>query len=346
MVRIMRKICPKIFYSPYYDIRLYGLERVHPFDSCKYSRIWQKLHDYFKGKLLDWTIEPNRPVDDSDLLAIHTETYLKHLKSPQYLAQALEIPALALMTIPLSLPFVAKLSKVLWERHILNSILEPMRWATMGTVMAAKEAFESGITINLSGGYHHASSDHGEGFCIYSDIALAISKLRQFGTILKNKDKVLIIDLDAHQGNGLERIFYEDECVYIFDMYNKDIYPGDKWARKRRNNYNVELSSGSDDKDYLHKLKSNIDSFINNIERPKIVFYNAGTDIYKGDPLGKLNVSQDGILERDMFIFETICRERLPCVMTLAGGYTKESSILVERSIRTLFENFGSQLSH
>ena len=160
----------------------------------------------------NWIVKPEIEVSTDELSAVHSLSYLSDLvKSPQYLAQALEIPPLALI------PY----------KFIDASVLYPMRLATKGTILAAESALENQIAVNLSGGYHHARRDNGEGFCIYSDIGVAIYQLRNSQKI-KFDDKVLVIDLDAHQGNGIARIFYEDKNVLIFDMYNKDIYPKDK----------------------------------------------------------------------------------------------------------------------
>ncbi|WP_339377582.1 histone deacetylase family protein [Calothrix sp. NIES-2100] len=307
---------PKIIFSPKYDIQFFGLEKLHLFDSCKYGRAWKKLKNKFGEKLDNWTKCPETEVSIDELSTVHTKAYLSELiTNSQYLSRALEIPPLALVP----------------NKLIDKKVLYPMRLATRGTIMAAECALEDGISVNLSGGYHHASREQGDGFCIYSDIGVAIYQLKQSGK-LKSDDKVIVIDLDAHQGNGIARIFYEDRSVVIFDMYNADIYPLDMWARKRID-ANIPLSQGTDDSVYIDKLERELPSFIENQRDAKIAFFNAGTDIYERDPLGKLSISKQGVLKRDKFVLNSLINLDIPCAMVLGGGYTKESYELVADSI-------------
>ncbi len=332
------KLNPKIVYSPHYDIKVFGIEKLHPFDSCKYSKIWKALKNKFGKRIENYLIKPERAVSNNELHWVHTDEYLSKLTSPTYLAKALEIPPLSLASLPLSIPLINIIARSLWKTYILDSILSPMMWATMGTIIAAEEALKNGFAVNLSGGYHHASQDRGEGFCLYSDIAMSISKLRQTNKITPGKDKVLIVDLDAHQGNGLERIYYNDKDVYILDMYNKNIYPQDTFA-KQRINCDIPLPAKIKDQEYLSILSASLDDTIQNMERPKIAFYNAGTDIYKLDPLGNMNISMEGILQRDMMVFKKLSDSNIPCSMVLAGGYTIDSHRIVFNSLNRLIES-------
>ncbi|WP_295621934.1 histone deacetylase [Chamaesiphon sp. GL140_3_metabinner_50] len=317
------KIQPRLVYSPEYDIRWLGLEKLHPFDSCKYSRTWKVLVDRFGDRLQSATITPTAPATAELLQTIHTPEYLQQLTHSRYIAQALELASLAWVP-----------SDIL-DRHVL----QPMRLATMGTVIAAKTALETGIGINLSGGYHHASRDRGSGFCVYSDIAISIASLRQSGQLTAT-DSIAIIDLDAHQGNGLARIFEFDRTVHILDMYNQDIYPQDRQAIDRID-LNLPLASGTRDDEYLNKLQQYLPSFLSQLDRPKIAFYNAGTDIYEDDPLGRLKISAEGVLARDRLVFQTLVAARIPVVMVLSGGYTSESYQLVARSVGEVLDTWG-----
>jgi histone deacetylase 11 len=316
------KIRPKLVYSPGYDIRWLGLEKLHPFDSCKYSRTWKVLLDLFSERLQSATMTPTAAAPLELLQTIHTPEYLQQLTHSRHIAEALELASLAWV------------SSGILDRHIL----QPMRLATMGTVIAAKAALEHGIGINLSGGYHHASRDQGSGFCVYSDIAIAIASLRQSGQVTFS-DSIAIIDLDAHQGNGLTRIFERDSSIHILDMYNRDIYPQDRQAIDRIN-CNLPLGSGTRDAEYLDKLQQYLPAFLEQIQ-PKIAFYNAGTDIYEHDPLGRLKISAEGVLARDLFVFETLVDAGIPVVMVLSGGYTAESYQLVARSVEEVWETWG-----
>ena len=324
------KIRPKLVYSPGYDIRWLGLEKLHPFDSCKYSRTWKALLDspqerafrqrFGKG-LQSATITPMAPAPIELLQTIHTDEYLQRLTQSRQIAAALELASLAWVP-----------SDIL-DRHVL----QPMRLATMGTVLAAQAALESGIAINLSGGYHHASRDRGSGFCVYSDIAIAIASLRQSGQLTAT-DSIAIIDLDAHQGNGIARIFEPDRSIHILDMYNRDIYPQDRQAIDRID-CNLPLASGTRDAEYLDKLQQYLPTFLAQ-SRPKIAFYNAGTDIYEDDPLGRLKISAQGVFARDRLVFQTLVDAEIPVVMVLSGGYTSESYQLVARSIGDVWETW------
>lgn len=337
----MNTINPKIIYSENYNIKfdvpaLEAISKIHPFDILKYGKAWERINLLFinnKYKLEKATIIVEKPITEEELKIIHTESYLKRIKYLKYLVDIIELPFLT---------FIPDINGI--HNQIINSILEPMKWGTKGTIIAGKEAIKNGIAINLSGGYHHASKNRGEGFCVYADIAIAIEILRKENIITPN-DKIGIIDLDVHQGNGLERIYHDDENVYIFDMYNENIYPQDNWAKKRVNNkFNIPLNSNTSDKEYITKLKNNLPDFFNYAKDLKIVFYIAGTDIYKNDPLGDISVSENGILERDLYILEELIKQKIPCAMVLGGGYTQQSYNLIANSVFEFLNKWGDNL--
>jgi len=317
------RFTPTITYSPSYDIKFVGFEKLHPFDSCKYSHTFYELEKVFAEKINQWLVCPEHPAITNELNTVHPHYYLELLNSSQYIAKALEFPILAG-----------------FPNWILDKfILEPMRWATKGTILTAKEALSHGIAINLSGGYHHASRQNGEGFCIYSDIAIAIECLRNEKHLIVG-DQVIIIDLDAHQGNGLERIYLTDEDVKIFDMYNEDIYPRDFLAQKRID-FDIPLSTNTNEAEYLALLENNLPYFLEDLRNPKLAIYNAGTDIYEFDPLGGLSVSAQGVLKRDQFVFNTLTNRNIPWMMVLSGGYTYESYKLIAESIIYVMQTWG-----
>ena len=210
-------------------------------------------------------------------------------------------------------------------------VLRPMRWAAMGTVVAARAAVAHGLAVNLSGGYHHAGPDRGEGFCIYNDIALAVHDLRQSGTLAES-DKVVYVDLDAHQGNGVCRAFAADPQVFIFDMFNSRIYPAGDAEAKRRIDCPVPLPHGCSEDDYLSALRSKLPPFLDGVARAGrigLAVYNAGTDVYAGDALGGMRVSAAGVLTRDRFVLDELAGRGIRTVMVLSGGYSRESYRLV-----------------
>lgn len=342
MSRRMSEIAGRIplVYSPKYNISFFGIENyLHAFDSKKYGRVFDKLAKTYNFSLND-CYEPY-PLDEHLLWEVHTRHYLNTLKSSFSCARIAEVPLLALFP-----NFI-----------IQSNLLNPMRLATSGTVLASSLALQYGAAINLSGGYHHAKTDGGQGFCFFADIPLAIHSL------LTNESqrvkRVLIVDLDAHQGNGFETIFtrkdfvdnnknpdkkiatsapklyYDlDDRVHILDFYNGSIYPGDKFAKKFIT-YDVPLRNNTTDQTYLNKLKTNLTNALMT-SQPDIVFYNAGTDIFEDDPLGSLSITAKGIVERDEMVFR-LCKERkVPLVMTLSGGYTQESANIISDSIINL----------
>lgn len=318
-------IRPRVVYARQYNIGFFGVERLHPFDSKKYGRAYAALLRRFGRDLKGRTVRPRRPVSREELLWLHEPRYLELLRNPAYLARALEVPP------------IAKLPAWLTDRFVLR----PMRWATAGTIRAAREAMTCGLAINLAGGYHHAGPDRGEGFCIYNDIALAVHALRRDG-VLKDDDTVVYVDCDAHQGNGVCRAFAADRRVFIYDIYNAAIYPRDAEAR-RRIDCDVPLTPNQTDAEYLHALTETLPRFLDGISRPTrpaFAIYNAGTDIYRGDPLGALAVTAAGVLKRDRFVLNELTARGTPTIMLPSGGYTRESFQLIADTVADVLQTW------
>lgn len=304
----------KLVYHNRYNIGLFGLERLHPFDSRKYGRAWTLLRRRFKKDLNGFWIKPPRPVSRAELLQIHSEAYLERLRDPKFVAGVLEVPPLRYLP--------------MWA--IDHAILGPMRWATMGTIVAAREAITHGLAINLSGGYHHASPGDGHGFSAYADVGLAVHQLRSAGK-LGEADKIVYVDLDAHQGNGVCRTFMDDPRVFIYDQYNKLIFPHDVRAQ-RRIDCDVPLVIACNDADYLAALRSRLPKFLNALAQsgsPRLAIYNAGTDVFTDDKLGGLNLSATAVLDRDRFVLRELVDRKIPTLVVLSGGYSRESYRLV-----------------
>ncbi|XP_077948639.1 histone deacetylase 11 isoform X3 [Gasterosteus aculeatus] len=201
----------------------------------------------------------------------------------------------------------------------------------LNRLKAAKLAVDRGWAINVGGGFHHCSSDKGGGFCAYADITLAIKFLFER---VEGISRATIIDLDAHQGNGHERDFLDDGRVYIMDVYNRHIYPGDGYA-KRAIKRKVELDWGTEDSEYLQKVELHTDGALNEV-RPDILVYNAGTDVLDGDPLGGLSISPEGIRKRDEIVFRAARRRGVPILMVTSGGYQKKTARIIADSILNL----------
>ncbi len=312
---------PTLVFHPDYDISFYGLEKLHPFDAKKYGKVWKALQKY---RTIAETV--SGPVEDADLLLVHTEAYLEQLQSLAYLARALELPWLS------SLP-----NRFLGKRtidRVATSVLRPMRLATQGTWQAARASLKTGHwAINLGGGYHHANRHRGHGFCLYADIAVAIEKLRQ-DSLLSADDRVLLIDLDAHQGDGLQRIYLEDDRIVFLDFFNAHIFPGDRRAAERID-YPVPLPSGCTGPAYLNGLRKCL-AMVLEREKVALVFYIAGTDVYQGDPLGAMALSREDIVARDGLTVRAVLEADLPLVYVLGGGYTRDSAGIIAESLVAL----------
>ncbi|MGK0289409.1 MAG: histone deacetylase 11 [bacterium] len=304
-----------IIYTSHYNISFLGLEKFHPFDSKKYGNVHQSLveKNYFST---EQCYEPTKITDD-ELLEIHTPDYLEDLNIPTTIAQITE------------LQFLSMLSNSMLQKHLLT----PMRYGTAGTILSVKLATEQyGWSINLSGGYHHAKAHCGGGFCFFADIPLAI---QQF--LKKNpKARVLVLDLDAHQGNGYAEILADDPRVHIFDIYNKLIYPQD-YDSHSAIDYNFPIDPSISEDDYLAILEANLPKAIHEVS-PDLIIYNAGTDILKGDFVGGMQISGEGITYRDEFVFRTALKQKIPISMLLSGGYTKQSAFVIRESISNLFD--------
>lgn len=310
-----------IIYDKGYNISFFGAENLHPFDAKKYGRVYEFLN---KQTFADSSIQFHTPpmVTDDQLRLVHTQEYLDSLNTSAVLAHITEMPILR------SVPnFLLR-----WR------LLKPMKLATGGTIMGAQLALrQHACVVNLSGGYHHAKANSGEGFCVYSDIAIAVHALWQQPQY--KKLKVMYIDLDAHQGNGFELIFKNDPRIVTFDVYNKDVYPNDR-AAQQYIQYHYPVRRGIEDADYLAIVKNNLPKAINEF-KPDLIIYNAGTDPLAGDPVGCMNVSAQGIIERDNFVFEQARRANTPMLMLLSGGYTQQSAQVIGNSLSGIIGNWN-----
>lgn len=262
-------------------------------------------------------------------MLVHSRSYLKQLRSSKYVANALEIPPLRYLP---------------WWAIDLH-VLRPMRWATRGTVVAAQEALQHGMAINLSGGYHHAAPQRGEGFSIYADAGIAVASIRK-QKLIPDTARIVCIDTDAHQGNGVCHTFMNDNRVFIFDIYNCEIYPAHDVEARSRIDCDIGITGSCSDFEYMRELRTQLPGFLDSVWKSEVglAVYNAGTDVFKGDPLGGLSISAQSILDRDLFVVHELRKRNIPTIMLLSGGYTKQSFQLVSDSVTKLLEmgNAGS----
>jgi acetoin utilization deacetylase AcuC-like enzyme len=234
-------------------------------------------------------VEP-RPAPDEDILLVHTPSYVHKLKTGAFSpveAMRLEVP---------------------YSRELVDAFY----LAAGGTIQAARLALEDGVAVNLGGGFHHAFPEHGEGFCLIHDVAVAIRKLQKERRI----QRATVVDTDVHQGNGTAAIFRKDDTVFTLSIHQENNYP----AWKPPSSLDVDLPDGIGDRDYLDRLRGGLETAFGRFE-PEILFYVAGADPYREDQLGGLGLTLEGLVERDRLVLETARDRKLPTCVTLAGGY-------------------------
>ena len=210
-----------------------------------------------------------------------------------------------------------------WSEHLVERSLR----AVGGTCEAAEAALREGVAINLAGGTHHAFADHGEGFCVFNDVAVAIRRLQRAGRIAG----AAVIDLDVHQGNGTHAIFAGDASVYTFSMHGARNFPFHKVPGR----LDIELPDGCDDDRYLAELAAALPRALAE-SSPDLVVYLAGADAHEGDRLGRLRLTFDGLARRDAMVLDA-CREvGIPVAVTIAGGYGRNIADTVEAHMGTV----------
>jgi acetoin utilization deacetylase AcuC-like enzyme len=196
-----------------------------------------------------------------------------------------------------------------------------------GTIGAAQLALDEGVAANLAGGTHHAFADHGEGYCIFNDMVIAMRRLRADG----DARRFLVIDLDVHQGNGTAALCQTDPEVFTFSMHGENNYP----ARKEQSSWDIALPDGTQDETYLDLLTQALPSILERFS-PELIFYQAGVDVLAGDRFGKLALTMVGVGERDRIVREFARQSGLPLVITLGGGYARDLHRIVEAHCQTV----------
>jgi len=249
-------------------------------------------------------LDPPRATDDA-LALVHTPEYVR-----RFCDGTLDATELRRLGFP-------------WS----PALVERSYRAVGGTIAAARHALATGISMNLAGGTHHAFPDHGEGFCVFNDVAVAIRLLRRDGLVRR----AAVVDLDVHQGNGTHAIFAGDDDVYTFSMHGGKNYPFHKVA----GTLDVELADGTGDDEYLTALHDTLPRVLA-ASSPDLVVYIAGADPFEGDRLGRLALTFDGLARRDAFVLDS-CREvGIPVAITIGGGYGRHIEDTVAVHARTV----------
>lgn len=289
----------KIAFHPIYR---HPLPEGHRFPMIKYDLLPQQL--MYEGTCSAGNFfEPEIP-NDKYILAVHEAEYfydLLNMKISPREARKIGFP----------------LSEVLVERE---------RIIADGTIKGCEYALEYGIAMNIAGGTHHAYTDRGEAFCLLNDQAIGARYLQQKLKI----GKILIVDLDVHQGNGTAQIFQQDPSVFTFSMHGSSNYP----FKKETSDLDIALKKGTSDEEYLKVLKDVFPKLLQEV-KPEFIFYLCGVDVLATDKLGTLSLSPMGCKERDAYILQK-CRDLgIPVQCSMGGGYSKEIKVIVEAHANT-----------
>lgn len=289
----------KVAFSPIYK---YELPEGHRFPMVKYELLPEQL--LYEGALNEENFFQPEALTEEAVLLTHESLYWQKLKN-QRLSRK-EVRAIGF-----------PMSKKLIQRglHIAN-----------GTLQCALYARKYGVALNIAGGTHHSFSYKGEGFCVLNDIAIAANYLLHH----QMAQKILIIDLDVHQGNGTAQIFQDEKRVFTFSMHGAKNYP----LRKERSDLDIALPDKTTDKPYLKQLASVLPRLIEEIE-PDAVFYLAGVDVLESDRLGRLSLSFEGCKQRDRMVFEICKKNGLPVAVSMGGGYSRQLSHIIEGHANT-----------
>jgi len=285
----------RYIYSDGYYADLEG----HVFPIEKYRLVYNELKKHGIGD--DSVLLPD-PATEEDLLLAHDREYVRDL------LEARLTPRTASS-----------------EMALTPEIARAFILATGGTIKACQTALDQGCAVNLAGGFHHAFPNHAEGFCYVNDMAMAIRKLQK----QRKRIKVAVIDCDLHQGNGTAYIFQNDKSVYTFSIHQRDLYPP-----KEDSNWDIHLPNGVGDKEYLEHLNNAVPAILDKF-KPDFVLYQAGADPYRGDQLGDLNLTIDGLKERDALVFDQCKKHGIPVTALLGGGYARETIDTVTIHVNT-----------
>ncbi len=289
----------KIAFDPVYA---HPLPEGHRFPMIKYDLIPEQL--LYEGSISNENLFSPDPCDEKTVLLTHSEDYLNDLLnlrlSPQHIRR-------------IGFP----LSEALVQRELRIN---------RGTIDCCKYAMQNGVSLNVAGGTHHAFADRGEGFCLLNDMAVAANYL----LLNKLAQKIAIIDLDVHQGNGTAKIFEHEPAVFTFSMHGGHNYP----FVKEKSDLDIPLPEGISDEPYLEILREQL-LWIDQHVKPDFIFFLSGVDVLATDRYGKLNLSIAGCQKRDELVFDYCVNKNLPCVVAMGGGYSKDIRHIVEAHCNT-----------
>ena len=273
------------------------------------TRKYYLLYDRIRSSGANATFVDPQPASWEQLRTIHTPEYLTKLQTGDF-----DYQELAQLEVP-------------WSPEIVDGF----RSMTGGTIEAARRALSAANpcrTFHVGGGFHHAFANHGEGFCLFNDVAVAIRLLFDEGRI----ERAAVIDLDVHHGNGTAFIFENDPRVFTFSMHQQHNYP----MYKPRGSLDIGLADGTGDEAYLTRLEAALPQVI--AHAPQLAFYLAGADPFEGDQLGGLRLTKSGLRTRDRMVIKACAAANAPVVVLLAGGYARSLEDTVDIHYATFEE--------
>lgn len=292
----------------FHPIYIHPLPENHRFPMEKYDLLPRQLiHEGVVDKTAFF--EPTT-IAIEQLLTTHSEDYWLRLKN-------LEIT-----------PREQRISGFVHSNQLIERELTIME----GTRKAAEIALKTGVGFNIAGGTHHAFYDRGEGFCLLNDQVIAANWLLHNTRI----ERILIIDLDVHQGNGTAALLKDEPAIFTFSMHGAGNYP----LKKEQSDLDVELPDACKDKDFLFLLESNLDKILSQFQ-PDFIFYQSGVDVLESDKLGRLSLSQQACFQRDNIVYQTVQQLKVPVVTTMGGGYSPQIKDIVNAHCNTFKAAFG-----
>lgn len=284
------------------DIFAHSLPEGHRFPMAKYELLPAQL--LYEGTITAENLFAPEPLPEQFILDTHDAAYWQRLHTLQLTPSEVRKTGF-----PHSEQLIAR------EVVIMN-----------GTLQATEFALQYGIGMNIAGGTHHAFTDRGEGFCLLNDIAIAANYLLKY----KNIRKILVVDLDVHQGNGTAQIFANEPRVFTFSMHCGHNYP----FHKEKSDLDMPLPDGTDDNTYLRLLNNTLPRLLEE-QQPDFVFFQSGVDVLATDKLGKLSLTIAGCKARDRAVLELCLKNKLPVTVSMGGGYSKQIAHIIEAHANT-----------
>ena len=290
-----------VVWHPAYEVDI----GAHVFPTRKYRLVRDRL--LAAGTIQAADLREPAPASDEDVGLVHTVDYVRRINTGSLSRDE---------QLVLEVPFSPALRVATWL-------------CAGGSTLAGRLALERGIAVHLGGGFHHAFPDHGEGFCLINDVAIAIRVLQREGVVRR----AVVVDLDVHHGNGTADIFRDDPDVFTFSMHQERNYP----AHKPPSDLDIGLDDGAGDAEYLTLLERHLPGLLAR-HRPDLVLYLAGADPYRMDQLGGLSLTLEGLRRRDRMVFERAMAAGIPVAVCLAGGYATRTDDTVEIHCTTVRE--------